>query len=127
MKPSRGPKFDRKLILAAYPHYAAIRDEATLLGLPTSFRRDLTLHDRRELAARDSREPFVWALSESGTQIVWPVRCGLGWPDPIASLERCFRGVRLYTWNGRVLRRASADVAKAFLNDLALREERLAS
>jgi len=53
-------------------HYQAIRDEAERVGWPTTFRTDLTKHDRAWLANRDPSKPFVWILREGGTHICAP-------------------------------------------------------
>ena len=55
------------------PAYATIAAESVRVGWPTNYRRDLTLHDRRELATRGADVgPFLWILRDYGTHLVFP-------------------------------------------------------
>jgi hypothetical protein len=92
--------------------WLALSREADAVGWPTSYREDLTVHDRSACGARDPGEPFAWILRERGTHIVNVQTDPL---DPSgntgASLIRdCFGpgswgdAARYYTWDGRALR-----------------------
>lgn len=55
------------------PAYATIAAESVRVGWPVAYRRDLTLHDRRELATRGADAgPFLWILRDYGTHLVFP-------------------------------------------------------
>lgn len=49
--------------------YSAMLAESDRLGLPTSFRTDLTVHDRRVVENRPGAR-FLWAVGEMGTHLV---------------------------------------------------------
>jgi len=102
-------------------HYLALASEAGAVGWPSSYREDLTVHDRRSCEERDPREPFAWILRECGTHII-SVQ-----PDPLdkagntgAGLIRdCFGPgswgdrARYYTWDGSKLREVADHKALA--------------
>lgn len=102
--------------------FAAIVSEAERIGLPTAYHRDLWLHDRDALTANPLR-PFVWAIGQTGTTIVW---CDLatvrnhgarGFFDArsmVRTLVQCSRET-LYHWNGRTLTRVNETQAEDIL------------
>lgn len=102
--------------------WGLIAGEALRVGWPTSYRRDLTLHDRRELGKRGG--PFLWVLRELGTHLVFP-----GGGEP--SCEALARSVistwgdrcRCYHFDGYALRSVSAEAAM----DIARRWDREAA
>jgi len=53
--------------------YLAMRAESARLGLPLSFKTDLTKHDRAFLRVHDGH-PFGWVLHEHGTTLLEGVR-----------------------------------------------------
>jgi len=73
--------------------YAALEAEAARQGLPVTYTRDLTYHDRRSIESREPGEPFLWALYDAGTHLYFARRNG----------ERSFRcefmpGIISRTW-----------------------------
>jgi hypothetical protein len=92
--------------------YLAIAHEATVVGWPTAYVEDLTVHDRRQLGELDPRECFAWILRECGTHLI--VVDG----EPIdrsgntahGLIRQCFTPgswgdkARYYTWDGSTLR-----------------------
>lgn len=98
---------------AAFP---AMLREAVKLGWPTHYRRDLTLHDRRDLARHEDSEPCIWFIRAWGTHLVYPLSQAVPTnarapfsPAPLAAIvnaiERTFddNATRVYTWDGRQL------------------------
>ena len=116
-------RFDREAILAMYPHYRAIREMGRVMGMPLAYKRDLRLHDRRELAKRDPSLPFVWVLRVYGTHLVYPDMLAT-WPDPIKGMLQAFGPDQVfYAWNGRTLFRVDAEGARQFLTDMLASEK----
>lgn len=103
------------------PGYVAVAREAIALGWPTHYRRDLTLHDRCELAARvDSAgrsAPFLWVVRESGTHLMHAGPCLPGSSSAGSILRSVlvnFGGERrVYHYDGRDLRPVSEPQALA--------------
>jgi len=52
--------------------YNLLLAESKLVGLPTSFCTDLTVHDQRCLLQRDAPQRFGWALRQTGTLLIDP-------------------------------------------------------
>jgi len=94
---------------APLPHWDAIVAESQRTGLPTSYRRDLYVHDRNHLARLDPARPFLWVLRKGGTHLVtasFVDGAGHGaayFATSIPKIFSCDRP-RVYTWDGRDLR-----------------------
>ena len=103
--------------------FTAITKEALSVGWPTSYRRDLTLHDRRELSRHEEGDPFLWVLRELGTHLVFPgagdVSCETIARSVISTWgDRC----RCYHFDGYALREVTSEAAV----DVARRWDRAA-
>lgn len=122
---------------AATPAYTAIAREAVRVGWPMSYRRDLTLWDRRALSDRraelETGAPFLWFLRELGTHLVFPAGQAAdpvtdrGWNlpavgaatlvDAVLGTWGATRGdpcrVRCYAWERGALREVTCDEARA--------------
>ena len=85
------------------PAHRALVAAAGALGLPTHYRRDLTLWDRLACAAHPAAEPFLWFIRSHGTHILYPAGRP---PEPE-------RGAMLTDW--RTVGTA-ADIARAILD-----------
>lgn len=115
---------------AMSPGYVAVARAALALGWPTRYRRDLTLHDRCELAARvtdGQSAPFLWVVRESGTHLMHAGPCLPGSSAAGAILRSVLANFggerRVYHYDGRDLRPVSEPEAYA----LAARWDREAS
>lgn len=114
----------------ASPAFLAISREALRIGWPTSYRRDLTLHDRRELARHDDAEPCIWIVRDMGTHLIFPggqpahvpTDTLNGWHFKAVSAADLTRSVisvwdndrtRCYVWDGSTLLAVSNEEAIA--------------
>lgn len=117
----------RKTAPAPHPAYALMLAESAATGLPRSFQRDLTEHDRLWLEARDPKLSFLWALRPDGTHTVGlePDR-GTGRASVVKIFDLLARGwedCRFYLWNGVSLQGfATTEAARAGMLDLIERE-----
>jgi hypothetical protein len=106
-------RLDRAGVLARFPGYAAIRAAAKENGWFRRFSRDLTLHDRRVLAAADPSAPFAWCMWPEGTHLSGPGS------DTAFAAFGMFEGVVLYVWDGRHLWKCqSVERARAMFDRL---------
>lgn len=106
---------DKRDTVRTHAAFPLMLREAAALKWPTHFQRDLTLHDRRDLARHEDSEPCLWFIRSMGTHLVYPLAHMPGHPAatfsaaPLAaivgSIETNFRGdaTRVYTWNGQTL------------------------
>lgn len=132
--------------------YEALVAESERLGMPRSFKTDLTTHDKAWIE-RHSDAPFLWCLYEGGTHLMSSplssetVRCVVNpdgtpihWTPAMRSVRwRCatnwiqardvithmtsLEGARLYEWNGCELRPCTPERAAQFLSGEPEEEE----
>lgn len=88
--------------------YNAMIEASHALGLPRSFRTDLTTHDRAfcENLARGQR--FLWAPYENGTHLISPGRASKWGPLQKIVNTLLDMGGHFYLWDGISLRPISA-------------------
>lgn len=89
--------------------YEALLQVAKAAGLPTTFRTDLTKHDRETIARHPGRS-FAWILREGGTNLMWSDvvanfgEYGTTAPAYVRCVMDTFSDVRgLYFWDGSQL------------------------
>lgn len=90
-----------------HPAYALMI--AASRGRITSFRTDLTKHDRRFIADKDPARPFVWAIHASGTHLCFVDADNINGPESRAKraphtfpamIANSFDHVVYYKWDG---------------------------
>ncbi len=89
-----------------HPAFTAIRDVALETGLPTHFKADVFKHDRRALRHQPHDRPFVWALHDLGSFLVW-VDGGLNATTHafVRSVQEEYPATTWYGWDGVKLAR----------------------
>jgi hypothetical protein len=122
--------------------YLALSAEASRVGWPAHYKRDLTYWDRNALDGRDPALPFVWVLRECGTYLVAPTqqRRNLWTGELIGDLSAAIdsgRGMlralaregghRFYWWDGSRLREVSPDDAIELFAEACCREGNVAA
>ncbi len=100
-------------------NYVAIANQAQILGLPVTFRTDLTNHDHTACERNPDTRRFVWAIGSTGTNMVWLDPCDVHFSTRSArSLVDCFLQndrAALYFWDGHTLASIDADRAVEIL------------
>lgn len=102
-----------------HPAWRSILEAARALGWPALFEADLYVHDRVTLAKTPADRPFVWAIGETGTHILWPEPRSWRRAET-ASYVRAVRDMRpeFFAWDGRGLQPITAEDAVEFLTEL---------
>lgn len=83
--------------------YLALTAKAAELGLPRTFKTDLTDQDNRALARAVQGERFLWAIGSEGTHLVWVERAGDGkytTPELVHMITETFPDVQWFAWMG---------------------------
>lgn len=92
-----------------HPAFAAMLAESARTGMPQAFKRDLTFHDSRWLAARAPALPFLWSLRTDGTHVLGLEAAQKGppaaWsgPEMVASVAHGWPESQFYLWDGVAL------------------------
>jgi len=93
--------------------YRAIEAEAARLGLPTTYKTDVTVHDRAALTGDDAAPIFVWVLRGCGT-LLYRYDCAA---NVVAAAAACWsdRDAHWYIWDDDELLAVTPDDAVAEL------------
>lgn len=92
----------------AHPAYAALRSIAEKLSLPRRFKRDLIVHDRRAIRFQPVDRPFLWAIHEDGTHLVWldppnSKHSTVKLIELVRAIAEINDGIRWFRWDGIAL------------------------
>lgn len=96
-----------------HPAFAAIRYVSERLDLPKTFKRDVYMHDRRAIRYQPVSRPFVWAIRDHGSHLVW-MDGGMGKTSLtyVRSVQEMYPETWWYGWDGARLWPLQRDIGE---------------